>query len=91
MLMDFTAAKDSTDNGVAAQYEMIRQGLAEQYGEVNVRMEEKGIIRIKVQSPMVAIKDELSKEWTFINQKEGDAMAEKLLSKELLDKLATYK
>ena len=91
MLMNFKLAKDSTGAGAAAQNEMIRSGLAEQYGEQNVSMDEKGTIHIRIQSPMVAIKDEFSKEWTFVNLKEGDAMTEQLLSKELRDKLATYK
>ncbi|HUR67356.1 MAG TPA: hypothetical protein VMZ03_13480 [Chitinophagaceae bacterium] len=90
MLMNFKVTKDSADTGGAAQTEMIRQSLAQQYGEENVRMDDKGIIHIRVKSPMVAIKDELSKEWTFVNIKEGDAMTEKMLSKELREKLATY-
>lgn len=90
MLMNFNVAKDSADGGGAAQNEMIRQGLAQQYGEQNVSMDEKGIIHVRIQSPMVAIKDEISKEWTFVNLKEGDAMTDKMVSKEVQDKLATY-
>lgn len=39
---------------------------------------------------MVAIKDEYAKEWSFVELKEDDPMTEKLFTKELLAKLATY-
>jgi hypothetical protein len=90
MLMNFNVSKDIAKAVSKEQNEAIRQGLSQQYGEENVRMDEKGIIHIRVQSPMVAIKDELSKDWTFVNLKEGDELTNKLISKEVLEKLATY-
>jgi hypothetical protein len=91
MLMNFNVAKDSADAVDTEQNEAIRKGLSQQYGDQNVSMDANGIIRIRVKSPMVAVKDEHSKEWTFVNLKDGDSVTDKLLSKEVLDKLATYK
>jgi hypothetical protein len=50
-----------------------------------------GVLVIKQLTAMVAIKDDISKEWTFVNLKENDSLTGRLLSKELLAKLATYK
>jgi hypothetical protein len=89
MLMDFKRSNDSTgiDDG---SLETIRQGFSEQYGEENIRVDEKGVMRISVKgSPMVAAKDEHSKDWTFANLKE-DKLNAKLFSKEVLDKLKAY-
>lgn len=92
MLMDFNPSKDSTIATDDSQTELIRSSLAEQYGENNVSLDKAtGILRIRTASPMVAVKDELAKEWSFVNLKPEDPMMEKLFSKEVLDKLATYK
>jgi len=50
-----------------------------------------GVLVIKQLTAMVAIKDAISKEWTFVNLKENDPLTSRLLSKELLAKLATFK
>jgi hypothetical protein len=92
MLMSFKNSKDSADANDNSQNELIKASMAEKYGEENVSMDEAtGIIRIHTASPMVAVKDELAKEWCFVNLNEGDSMLNKLFSKEVLDKLATYK
>jgi hypothetical protein len=90
MLMDYKSTKDSAgkDNG---SLEAIRLGFSDQHGEENVRVDEKGILRVHVKgSPMVAARDEHSKEWTFANLKEDQAITSKLFSKEVLDKLKSY-
>ncbi|MBC7874049.1 MAG: hypothetical protein H7Y01_08635 [Ferruginibacter sp.] len=87
MLMDFKISKDSIDTNGPRMVEM----LAAEYGEENVSLDKAtGIIRIRTSSPMVAVKDEYAKEWSFVNLKEEDPLVNKLFSKEVLDKLATY-
>ena len=65
--------------------------MQEQFGKENVRLHEnlKTLI-IKQQLAMAAIKDDSSKEWTFLNMKDGDPIMEKLLEKSVLDKLNAY-
>ena len=65
-------------------------GAKSQYGG-KARMDSSGTVTINMDAVMVAIKDKSSKDWTFANLKEGDEMTTKIFSKELLDKLATYK
>jgi hypothetical protein len=92
MLMNFKNSNDSAEAKDNSQNEFIMASIAEKYGEENVSMDEAtGVIRIRTVSPMVAVKDELAKEWCFVNLKEDDPMINKLFSKEVLDKLATYK
>lgn len=88
MLMDFKLKKDTGD---ASQADFTKEMLASQYGEENVSLDKTtGIIRIRQTSDMVAVKDEYAKEWCFVNLKENDPMTDKLFSKEVQDKLATY-
>lgn len=88
MLMDFKLKKDTGD---ASQADFTKEMLASQYGEENVSLDKAtGIIRIRQTSDMVAVKDEYAKEWCFVNLKENDPMTDKLFSKEVQDKLATY-
>jgi len=88
MLMDFKLKKDTGD---ASQANFTKEMLASQYGEENVSLDKTtGIIRIRQTSDMVAVKDEYAKEWCFVNLKENDPMTDKLFSKEVQDKLATY-
>ena len=63
-----------------------------QYGKGNVSADPKtGIIKIRMISDMAAIKDKLSKNWTFINLKSDDPkLLNMLLSKELQEKFASY-
>jgi hypothetical protein len=60
-----------------------------QFAEVNAM--DNGILVIKQVTAMVAIKDALSKEWTFMNLKENDPLTDQLISKALQAKLATFK
>jgi hypothetical protein len=90
MIMKFKQDSAATDN--SETNEMIRASMAQKYGEENVTMDNAtGILRIRMTTPLVAAKDEHSKDWTFVNLKEEDAMINKLFSKEILDKLASYK
>ncbi len=93
MLMNFATQKDSTDesNG-GSQNEFIMESMAANYGKENVSYNEKtGAIKIRQISSMVAVKDGYAKEWSFVSLKEDDPMINKLFSKEVLEKLATYK
>jgi hypothetical protein len=40
---------------------------------------------------MVGVKDEYSKEWCFVNFKDGDPVNSQLFSIEVIDKLTSYK
>ncbi len=92
MVMTMTFATDSAHANSPEKNEQMRSVMAAQYGEENVSMDPAtGILRIRQASPMVAAKDEHSNDWTFVNLKEGDPLMNKLFSKEILDKLATYK
>lgn len=90
MLLDFSIAKDSIDTG-DKKNDFVLQSIAAKYGAENVSKDENtGIIKIRNTSNMVAIKDEYAKEWSFVNLTEDEPMINKLFSKEVLDKLATY-
>jgi hypothetical protein len=92
MVMKVKNTKDSADVNDNAQNELIKATMSEKYGVENVRMNDAtGVIKIRTASPMVAVKDALAKEWCFVNLNEEDPMINKLFSKEVLDKLATYK
>jgi hypothetical protein len=70
---------------------IIAKSMEEEYGSTNVRVDDKGVIRIWKKNQMVAAKDEFLKEWSFVNlEEENPTMMSKLFSKEVLDKLATY-
>ena len=76
----------------APQKTLIVSLLAQQYGKMNVSLDNKtGLIRVRTSNPMVAVKDEYAKEWCFVNLKEEDPFNKKIFSTEVLDKLATYK
>lgn len=82
-------SKDTTGDG--SSLEAIREGLASKYGNENVTLDEATkTIRIRISSPMVAVKDEYAKEWCFVNLNTDDEFINKLFDKEVLDKLATY-
>lgn len=87
MVMNMSLLKNNNDEETS---KVILATLREKYGENNVTSNEAGVIRIRTTSPMVAVKDAYAKEWSFVNLKDDDPMIEKLFSKEVLDKLATY-
>jgi len=66
--------------------------LGAQYGEDKVSVDPAtGNLKIQITSPMVAVKDQYAKEWSFANLKENDPLTDRLFSKEVQKKLATYK
>lgn len=91
MLMKFKLPEDSTK--AVEMMELISSGLAEQFGENRVRVDAatNSIIINMIGTPMVAIKDSLSKEWTFVNLKPEDPLTAQLFSEAVLAKLASYK
>ena len=92
MLMDFKNTKDNVTESDDEQSEFMRKTMAAQYGEENVSVDEAtGIIKIRANSSMVAVKEQSDKLWYFVNMKEDDPMATKLFSKEVIDKIGTYK
>lgn len=62
-----------------------------QLGEKRVRMDGAGNIILHVSAVMVAAKDIYADDWCFVNLKDGDPITSQLFSKEIIDKLATYK
>jgi len=72
--------------------DFLLSSLSEQYGAGNVSIDPvSGYLKIKMVSPMVAVKDEYAKQWSFVNFKENDPVTNRLFSKEILKKMATYK
>lgn len=62
-----------------------------EYGKGNASIDPAtGFLKVKVTSPMVAIKDSYAKQWSFVNLEENE-MTGRLFSKAVLAKLATYK
>lgn len=92
MLMNFNQTKDTTDKVDPEQNEFMRKTMAAEYGEENVSVDETtGVIKIKASSIMVAVKEQSDKEWYFVNLKEEDPMMTKIFSKEVIEKIGTYK
>jgi hypothetical protein len=59
-----------------------------QYGKENIRYDEvTGFYTIRIQTSMIAIKDETSPEWTFLNFKPEDALVVRLLPKQVIEQL----
>ena len=91
MLMKFHQPGDTMKMG--EMMEMVKAGLTQQFGEdrVSIDAATNTVIVQMIGTPMVAIKDSLSKEWTFVNLKPEDPLTAQLLSEAVLAKLATYK
>lgn len=86
MVMNFTDKEMP-----AEQMEFIKESMGEKYGTENLAIDaQTGALRIRQANHMVAAKDEHAKEWSFLSIKEDDPTMNKLLSKEIQDKLATY-
>jgi hypothetical protein len=65
--------------------------LGGQYGENNVSIDPvTGFLKIQITSPMVAVKDQHAKQWSFVNLKEKDPLMDRLFNKEILKRLAAY-
>jgi hypothetical protein len=71
--------------------ESIFKTLQKQYGNNKVTQDSTGAVSIYITAPMVAIKDQYAKKWCFINLKEKDPLMDRLFSKAVLSKLASYK
>lgn len=102
MFMDLKKPKDSidkpvTDHSIGKEYPaptatLMQSIMENEFGKENVSVDSQtGSIKVYAKSPMIAVKDEYAKEWSFINFKKDNEMFAKLFSKEVLDKLATYK
>jgi hypothetical protein len=91
MVMKFKLKEEGNEEEKKQMAEMMLPLMKEQFGSNKVRIDDAGVFHIKTITYMVAIKDEYAKEWCFVNLNENDPLATKILSKELLGKLATYK
>lgn len=91
MIMKFKSKEEDNQEEKRQMREFMLPLMKKQFGDNKVRLDEAGLFHIKTITYMVAIKDEYAKEWCFVNLNESDSLAKKILSKELLDKLATYK
>jgi hypothetical protein len=61
------------------------------YGKENVSITDNKDLKIRTRTDMVAILDSFATEWSFLNMTKDDPLLEALLSKEILEKLDTYK
>jgi hypothetical protein len=87
VLMDLSGITE----GDTEQNDLIVKSMAKKYGDENVGIDkETGMIRVHMANPMVAVKDEYAKDWSFVAFKD-DPMINKLFGKEVLDRLGTYK
>lgn len=87
MLMIFQYRDTSNQENIEVE-KLTANTMAMQYGDENVSYDEKTrSIRVFTKPEMVAIRDEKSSEWTFLNYKKDDMFVDYLLSKEVRDKL----
>lgn len=87
MLMIFQYKDTSNQENIEVE-KLTANTMAMQYGDENVSYDEKTrSIRVFTKPEMVAIRDEKSSEWTFLNYKKDDMFVDYLLSKEVRDKL----
>ena len=69
----------------------VQRVLEEKYGKENVQINKTtGSLKIHVTHNLLSVKDENSKEWTFLTIEEYNLAIEKLFSQEVLQKLASY-
>lgn len=69
--------------------EMISSLMEMKYGAGNARYDSvSNQILIHIKSPLLAIKDELSPQWTFVNFIKDDPITPMLLSQDIIDKLS---
>lgn len=86
MRMKFKEVPDSAESA-----DMVAM-MEEQYGAGNVRYDKKtNTMTLYAMPDLVAIKDEFSPEWTFVNYDEESGLAPLLFSKEVIEKLKEYK
>jgi hypothetical protein len=91
MIMLMKLKKESEDTSHLSGNELMIQMLREKYGPGNFSVDDaNNTVRIRMQSPMVAVKDSFAKEWSFVNLVDKDPFVDKLFTREVQDKLATY-
>jgi hypothetical protein len=90
MIMKLNFPANEPDSGKTASNNQLAGAMQGQFGAGNVIIDNGNII-IRVSTPMVAIKDQYAKEWSFSNLKDNDPINDKLFSKEVLNKFASYK
>lgn len=63
-----------------------------QFGEDKVVVDTAtNIVKVRMSSPMVAVKDELAKDWCFVNLRDEDPLMTQLFSEAVRKQLDTYK
>jgi hypothetical protein len=90
MLMKF---KEPIDTADSESLDFMLGLLKNDYGEKNVRFDvANNTFRIFALSDLIAIKDEYSPEWSFVNfdSDEGSPLAPLIFSKEVLEKIKTF-
>ncbi len=81
--------KDTAEKENIETEKLVANTMAMQYGEENVKYDEvTRSVSVFTKPEMIAVKDDVSPEWTFVNYKKGDMITELLFSKEIRDKLA---
>lgn len=90
MIMKFNFPASEPDSSKTASNNQLAGAMQGQFGAGNVIIDNGNII-IHVSTPMVAIKDQYAKEWSFSNLKDNDPINDKLFSKDVLNKFASYK
>ena len=85
--------KEPFDTSDKEGTKMLVSMMAGKFGEGNVRFVQRtNSLHIFIHADMVAIKDKLSPQWTFVNfDEDNPAMLNLLFSKEVLDKLKGFK
>ena len=69
----------------------VADGMKQQFGAENVSYDSStNTIRIYNRADMIAVKDELSKDWSFLNLRNSDPIMEKLFPADVLKQLSTY-
>ncbi|MBL7748112.1 MAG: hypothetical protein JNM19_11825 [Chitinophagaceae bacterium] len=85
MRMKLNEVPDSTESA-----DMVTM-MEEEYGEGKVRYDKRtNTIILSARPYLVAIKDDFSPEWTFVNYNEEGGLAPLLFSKEVIEKLKEY-
>lgn len=91
MLMRMKVKQDADEEKPEEKNEFMLRLMKNQYGEKNVRFDHgTGKFVIRIVTSMVAIKDELSPEWTFLNFKPSDPVSGKLLNSKVIQKLKSF-
>ncbi len=86
MRMKYKTAIDSSGNGQFIEL------METKFGKGNIRFDQpENTFNIYILAYLLAIKDEFSKDWTFVNYDEEGGMISLLFSEEVIEKLKAYK